>query len=162
MYSGFSGASFANASASRTARCSEASSRRFVSTDATRFPKTLVMRMVTLLVSPAVVTRFIAVRVNRLTPELMFTRVLSAFANPRILSDSCFNSEEESPYRLEVLFCISGCIDHIHIAEQRNRTPVRDRVELFGLALAIIECGAQPIRALAAKKRHRVPEIRSA
>ena len=39
MYSGFSGESFASASQSRTARSSEASSRRLVDVDATRFPK---------------------------------------------------------------------------------------------------------------------------
>ena len=54
---------------------SESSSRRLVSTDATRLPKTLVTWTVTSVVSPAVVMRLIATRVKPLKPDSMFTRV---------------------------------------------------------------------------------------
>jgi hypothetical protein len=43
--------------------------------DATRRPNALVIRTLTSAVFPAVAIRFIAVRVNPLTPELMLTRV---------------------------------------------------------------------------------------
>src|SRR5687768_18525528 len=51
-------------------------------------------------------------------------------------------------------------VDDVHLLEPRRGTSMADRVRLPGLALAIIERAAEPIRGPAADHVHRVPEVR--
>src|SRR5262245_10101416 len=106
--------------------------------------------------------RLIAVRVNPVIPEVIFTRVWSAFAKPRIFSQRRRDSSADSPCLFELVLCIVlSRINHVDVSEQRDRTPMRHSVQLLRLALTVTQRRAEFIRALSAEKCQRIPEIGS-
>ncbi len=141
-----------------TADSSPTESIRLVRTVASRFPKTLIICTDTSSLPPAVVTRFVAVRVNPRQPDWICTRAVSAFDRPRTRSQSDRASVSERPYRrlscgiVHSSFAPHGhptggpqrvpscCIQNIHIAKQGDWTTMRHGIGLSRLPLCVSKC----------------------
>src|SRR5215510_13865760 len=92
-------------------------------------------------------------------PDSMLTRVWSARAEARIFWQSARDWSAERPWRVPVCMTLLCRVDDVHVPEQRNRTAVRDVIDLLRLPLAVIQGAAEAIGPLVSDECHGIPEV---